>query len=105
MPILMLSPRYSSDSKALRAAAIKMGWSVERRDDWRAPDRLRGQDIVLYGEPLFAEVIAARLSLALIDAPFDWLLKLPLHYRRRTIECTTTWGGSIYLTANIRQAS
>jgi hypothetical protein len=88
-PTLVLSPRYTSDSRALRAAALEAGWSVERLGGWRVPERLYGREVVLYGEPLFVEVIAARLSLALIDAPFDWLLHLPMRYRLRTIELTT----------------
>jgi hypothetical protein len=89
VPMLVLSPRYTSDSRDLRAAAVRAGWRVERLGGWRPPDRLRDHDVVLYGEPLFVEVIAAELGLALIDAPFDWLLGLPDRHRRRTIELTT----------------
>ncbi|GAA2104725.1 ATP-grasp domain-containing protein [Actinomadura alba] len=89
MPTLVLSPRYTSDSRDLRVAAVGAGWSVERLGGWRPPDRLRGRDVVLYGEPLFVEVIAAELGRALIDAPFDWLLGLPERHRRRAIELTT----------------
>ncbi|MBC6459980.1 ATP-grasp domain-containing protein [Actinomadura sp. HBU206391] len=89
MPTLVLSPRYTSDSRDLRAAAVAAGWRVERLGGWRPPDRLRDHDVVLYGEPLFVEVIAAGLGRALIDAPFDWLLGLPERHRRRTIELTT----------------
>jgi hypothetical protein len=62
---------------------------VERLGGRRPPDRLRDRDVVLYGEPLFAEVIAAELGVALLDAPFRWLLDLPERHRQRAIELTT----------------
>lgn len=89
MPTLVLSPRDTSDSRALRLAAEGAGWDVEQLSNWRAPQYLHGREVALYGEPLFAEVIAARLSLALIEAPFDWLVHLPISYRQRQIELTT----------------
>jgi hypothetical protein len=89
VPILVLSPRYTSDSKVLRVASGRAGWKAERLGGWRAPDRLRGQDVALYGEPTFVEVIAAQLGLALIDAPSDWLPGLPERHRRRTIAMST----------------
>jgi hypothetical protein len=41
-----------------------MGWGVERLSSWRVPDWLKGQDVVLYGEPLFAAVVADELGVA-----------------------------------------
>ncbi|HEY8482001.1 MAG TPA: ATP-grasp domain-containing protein [Spirillospora sp.] len=89
MPLLVLSPRYTSDSKALRAACGRVGWKSERLGGWRAPARLRGQDVVLYGEPTFVEVIAAQLGIRLLDVPRDWLPGLPEHHVRRHIEIST----------------
>ncbi|MFC5750676.1 ATP-grasp domain-containing protein [Actinomadura rugatobispora] len=89
MPTLLLSPRYTADSRTLRTAAGVAGWGVERLGGWRAPGRLRDRDVVLYGEPLFVEVIAAQLGRAMLDAPADWLPNLPEHHRKRRIETTT----------------
>lgn len=86
---LVLSPRYTSDSRVLRNAALQAGWHVERLGGWHILDRLYGRDVVLYGEPSFIEVIAASLHLSLLDAPFDWLLHLPPRYRKRSIELST----------------
>ncbi len=85
MPTLVLSPRYSSDSRILQASATKAGWSVERL----GPDRLYEKDIVLSGESLFVEVIASHLGLALIDVPVDWLPGLEEKYLKRKMELTT----------------
>jgi hypothetical protein len=89
MPMLVLSPRYTADSRTLRTAAGAAGWGVERLGGWRAPGRLRSRDVVLYGEPLFVEVIAAQLGLAMLDAPPDWLPGLPERHRKRRIETST----------------
>lgn len=89
MPTLILSPRDTSDARALRLAAEDAGWEVAQLGNWRAPQHLHGREVALYGEPLFAEVIAARLSLALIEAPFDWLVHLSMCYRQRQIALAT----------------
>jgi hypothetical protein len=90
MTTLVLSPRYTSDARALHAAATAdANWKVERLGSWRVPDRLQQKDVALYGEATFVEVIASRLGLALLDAPFDWLLHLPERYRQRTMKLST----------------
>lgn len=91
MPTLLLSPHYSNDSRALRDAAARAGWRVRRLGGWRVPDEPPAgpADVVVYGEPLFAEVIAAQVGVALLDAPADWLPGLPEPHRRRAIEPAT----------------
>ena len=42
--------------------------------------------LVLYGEPLFAAVVADQLHLALLEPPFQWTADLPPIYRRRDVE-------------------
>jgi hypothetical protein len=85
---LVLSPRYTPDSVALRDAALESGWAVERLQSWRAPEHLLGRDVVPYGEPLFAAVIADTLQLALIETRLSWVAELPFDLRRRELEST-----------------
>jgi hypothetical protein len=89
MRTLILSPRYTPDSIALREMAEASGWAVERLQSWRAPENLRGRDIVLYGEPLFAAVVAVSLDLALIEPRFDWLSGLSQVYTHRDVAFMT----------------
>ena len=89
MRTLILSPRYTPDSIALREGAAASGWDVMRLQSWRAPEELRGQDVAIYGEPLFAAVVAAALGLSLIEPRFDWLATLPAAYTRRAVGFTT----------------
>lgn len=81
MPTLILPPRYTEDTNLVRKAAIARGWRVERLTSWRVPQKLtsnlKGCDPVLYGEPLFAAVVADELGLQLIEAPLNWLTTLP----------------------------
>ncbi|HEY4387390.1 MAG TPA: ATP-grasp domain-containing protein, partial [Ktedonobacteraceae bacterium] len=88
-PILILSPRTTPDSIIMRNAALLAGWDVERLHIWRLPHRLYDRELVLYGEPLFAEVIAGQCNLALIETTFDWLVHLPEQHRKRWISYTT----------------
>ena len=85
MRTLVLPPRYTPDTIAIGRAAAIAGWAVERLSGWRVPDWLRGQDVTLYGEPLFASVVAADLGVALLEPPVEWLPGLPAHYRQRDV--------------------
>ena len=85
MPTLILPPRITPDTDAMLAAAQAAGWEALRLDSWRVPAGLNGRDVVLYGEPLFADVVAPSLGVALLQAPFDWLPGLPEHYRKREV--------------------
>jgi hypothetical protein len=89
MPTLVLPPRYTSDSIAVSKAAVRAGWGVERLGSWRVPDHLSGQEVVLYGEPLFAAVVAGDLGLSLLEPPAGWLAGLPREWTRRGVRFTT----------------
>ncbi len=89
MPTLVLPPRYTEDTNRVRKAAAEAGWGVERLQGWRAPDSLRDSGPVLYGEPLFAAVVADTLGLAMIEPPFDWLTTIPREWLRREVRFMT----------------
>ena len=90
MPTLILPPRYTPDSNAIWKAAIDAGWETERIQGWRVSEGLPKQEgLVLYGEPLFAAVVADQLNVALIEPPFQWTAELPQVYRRRDVAFST----------------
>jgi ATP-grasp domain, R2K clade family 2 len=89
MPLLILPPRITPDTNAMLDAAQAVGWDALRLDSWRIPPGLNERDVVLYGEPLFADVVAGALGVALLQAPFDWLPNLPERYRQREVTFTT----------------
>jgi hypothetical protein len=86
MPTLILSPRYTPDSISLWRAANEMGWQVERPSSWRVASYLRDSQPVVYGEPLFAAVVAQSLDLAIVEPPLSWLAGIPYPHRLRDIE-------------------
>ncbi|MFE2958011.1 hypothetical protein [Nocardia tengchongensis] len=51
MSTLILSPRYSEDSRVMRAAAISAGWNVLRLSGWRVPEDDVIETVAFYGEP------------------------------------------------------
>ena len=72
MTTLILPPRITPDTDAILEAA-QAGWEALRLDSWRVPTGLDRDDVALYGEPLFADVVAPALGVALLQALFDWL--------------------------------
>lgn len=66
MPTLVLTPRYTDDTQALRKAAAALGWRVERLTGWGVPAHLANlAEPVLYAEALFGPTPAEQLGLAL----------------------------------------
>ena len=87
MPTLILPPRYTIDSIALWKSAIALDWEVTRLPHWQLTSNI--DDPVIYGEPLFAKLIADRLSVKLLDPDLDWLVTLPTNYLKRRVIYTT----------------
>lgn len=82
---LILPPRFSSYSIALRGAAIEAGWHVERLSSWRVSESLKTEDVAIFGESLFCAVVADQLSLFLLEPPFQWLAEIPKEFRLRDV--------------------
>jgi hypothetical protein len=89
MPTLILSPRYSADSITLRRAAIALGWDVFRLASWRCPEDFEPEEPVLFGEPLFNEIVAEELGLDLVLPADDFLVGLPREYVGRAVRLVT----------------
>lgn len=85
---LLISRRYSEDSVLLREAALDLGWSVDR-----VAHRLDGptQADAVYGEVIWATLIAQQLGCKLTDPPDDWLARLPEDFTKRKVSFGA-WG-------------
>ena len=91
-PTLVLPPRFSDDSNALWRAAIRLGWNIERLQNWRVPESFSPaplQKVAIYGESLWANFVAQQLELRLYEPPLDWLAKLPAQFVGRSVEFGT----------------
>jgi hypothetical protein len=102
MLTLILPPRLTPDSVAIGEAALATCWRVERLPNWRPSDRLRDGDLVLYGEPLFADVVSGPLGLALIEPTADWLTHVAQEYLLRSVRFAR--GGATADRAGLRRA-
>ncbi|MCI0744714.1 MAG: ATP-grasp domain-containing protein [Verrucomicrobia subdivision 3 bacterium] len=88
MPTLLLSARQTDDAQLLWRTCIKANWDVVRVHGWQVPS-LPANDVVVYGEPLFAQHVAQILGLRLVEPSLDWLPRLSARWRGRDVRLTT----------------
>ena len=69
-------------------ACIASNWEVVRVHGWQVPP-IETKDLAVYGEPLFAHLVAQTLRLKLQEPPLDWLPRLPAKWRGRDVRLTT----------------
>ncbi|MEH0421669.1 ATP-grasp domain-containing protein [Streptomyces sp. B21-083] len=87
---LFLSPRVTATGHALADAARRRGMRTEVLREWRVPEEWgAAEGATLYAGPLFADAVAAGLGLGLLEAPPDWLARLPYELTHREIEFST----------------
>lgn len=88
MPALLLSARQTDDAQLLWRACVALGWQVVRVNGWRV-SQIEATDLTVYGEPLFARLVAQTLRLQLHEPPVDWLPNLSAAWRGRDVRLTT----------------
>lgn len=88
---VLLGPRTTDDSVAIWRLCVANNWPVHRIQAWRIPEELRSKqaNVVIYGEPLFAEAVADQMELVLLEPAIDWLTSVPQKYLSRQIEFMT----------------
>ncbi|MFE3830688.1 ATP-grasp domain-containing protein [Streptomyces sp. NPDC059092] len=80
---LVLPPRLTTSAQALRDAARRRGLSTVQLPTYAVPADVRAQH--LHAGPGFADIAAPALNIALLQAPEDWLARLPREYTGREI--------------------
>ncbi len=80
---LVLPPRLTASAEAVRDAAHRRGLHTVQLPTFAVPDGLRAGH--LHAGPSFADVVAPALDIALLQAPEDWLARLPFDFTRREI--------------------
>ncbi len=89
-PIVILPPRITDDSKAIWKACVDLGWPTHRVQGWRVSFTVPvAQEVIIYGEPLFAEAVADQLGLVLLEPSIEWLTTVPREYLSRSVELMT----------------
>lgn len=88
--LLILSPRFTTDSINLRRAAFKSNWQVQRLQNYRISSNYdTSTKVALYGEALFTTIIAEQIDHTLLEAPANWLARLPQKFLQRELQFTT----------------
>ncbi|MFD7843425.1 hypothetical protein ACFV4K_10890 [Nocardia sp. NPDC059764] len=85
MPTLILPPRYSEDSRVMRAAAISAGWNVLRLSGWRVGEGDVSGPVAFYGEPLLPTPLAVVVDIGLIEGR-GWAV----------VEANSAYGAGVY---------
>ena len=89
LPTLIVPDRASNpDIKALRDAALTLGWEFTPVR-YQLPKPFQADAPVLYGDPLFCDIVAAQLGVRLLEPSDDFLVRLPDAWRKRRISLTT----------------
>ena len=80
---LVLPPRLSATATALRDAAHDRGLDSVQLPTFTVPAGFTGRH--LYGDTHFADAVAAPLGIGLLEAPEDWLTRLPARFLLRDV--------------------
>ncbi|MER5785019.1 ATP-grasp domain-containing protein [Streptomyces mobaraensis] len=83
MTTLVLPPRLTASAESVRDAAVRRGFDAVQLPDFTVPDGLRAEH--LHAGPAFADAVAPALGIAPLEAPADWLARLPRECTRREV--------------------
>ncbi|MEV5161056.1 ATP-grasp domain-containing protein [Streptomyces sp. NPDC053728] len=82
---LILPPRLTDSARTLRDTARRRGLRTVQLPDHTVPGELPDGDAYLHAGPSFADAVAPALGIAPLEAPADWLSRLPPAFLRREI--------------------
>lgn len=80
---VVFPPRLTASARAIRAAAERRGVDTVQMPTFTVPAGLTAEH--LHAGPDFADTVAPHLGIALLEAPADWLPRLPHELIRRRI--------------------
>lgn len=84
--IIALSPMYTEDSNNLKKASINSAYELSRFNaKWNVPEEFREDVIAVYGEDIYAEIVAEQCNLILTKPDDDWLSKISQEFTKRRI--------------------
>ncbi|MCX8533138.1 ATP-grasp domain-containing protein [Chryseobacterium luquanense] len=84
--IIALSPMYTEDSNNLKKASINSPYELNRFNaKWSIPEEFRSNVIAVYGEDIYAEIVAEQCNLTLTKPDDNWLSKISEEFTKRKI--------------------
>lgn len=84
--IIALSPIYTEDSNNLKKASIISPYELNRFNaKWNVPEEFRDDVIAVYGEDIYAEIVAEQCNLTLTKPKDNWLAEISEEFTKRKI--------------------
>ncbi|UEQ76465.1 ATP-grasp domain-containing protein [Chryseobacterium arthrosphaerae] len=84
--IIALSPMYTEDSNNLKKASLSSSYELSRFNaKWNVPEEFRADVIAVYGEDIYAEIVADQCHLTLLKPADDWLAHIAEDFTKRRI--------------------
>lgn len=84
--IIALSPMYTEDSNNLKKASLNSSYELSRFNaKWNVPEEFRAEVIAVYGEDIYAEIVAEQCHLTLTKPDDNWLSKVSEEFTKRKI--------------------
>ncbi|WFB67531.1 ATP-grasp domain-containing protein [Chryseobacterium sp. WX] len=84
--IIALSPMYTEDSNNLKKASLNSSYELSRFNaKWSVPEEFRQDVIAVYGEDIYAEIVAEQCDLTLTKPDDNWLSKISEEFTKRKI--------------------
>jgi len=84
--IIALSPMYTEDSNNLKKASLNSSYTLNRFNaKWNIPEEFRSDVIGVYGEDIYAEIVAEQCNLTLTKPDDSWLSKISEEFTKRKI--------------------
>jgi hypothetical protein len=84
--IIALSPIYTVDSNNLKKASINSPYELNRFNaKWNVPEEFRDDVIAVYGEDIYAEIVAEQCNLTLTKPTDNWLAEISEEFTKRKI--------------------
>jgi len=84
--LVALSPIYTEDSNNLKKASINSPYELNRFNaKWNVPEEFRDDVIAVYGEDIYAEIVAEQCNLTLTKPKDNWLAEISEQFTRRKI--------------------
>jgi hypothetical protein len=81
---LLLPPRLTASARSIQEAARRRGLRTVQLPTFDMPDDLTARHV--HAGPSFADAVAARLGIALLEAPAEWLARLPDRFTQRSVQ-------------------
>ncbi|WP_294282679.1 ATP-grasp domain-containing protein [uncultured Chryseobacterium sp.] len=84
--LVALSPMYTEDSNILKKASLGSHYDLNRfNGKWNVPEEFRAEVVAVYGEDVYAEIVAEQCCLIVTKPDDHWLSIISEEFTKRKI--------------------